>query len=240
MILLLDAGNSRVKWAFHGNQGQVNHGSVDNSDINSLFLTWQGYSRPDVIVGSNVAGEGVRTRLETQLSRWRLHPRWITSIESQCGVKNNYERPAQLGSDRWASLIAARQRIKGNCLVVTVGSALTADVLSKDGVFVGGIIIPGVDLMHRALAANTSALKITTGEFEPFPVNTANALYSGSIQALAGTIERMHALMLHSGYDAPTCLISGGAAPKVQPYLTIESTLVENLVLEGLLIIAQS
>jgi type III pantothenate kinase len=94
--------------------------------------------------------------------------------------------------------------------------------------------------MHRALAANTSALKITTGEFEPFPVNTANALYSGSIQALAGTIERMYALMSNSGYDTPTCLISGGAAPKVQPYLNIESTLVENLVLEGLLIIAQS
>lgn len=240
MILLLDAGNSRVKWAFHNKQGRINQGSVDNSDINSLFLTWQGYQRPDLIVGSNVAGEGVRTRLETQLSRWKLHPRWITATESQCGVKNNYERPAQLGPDRWAALIAARQRIKNNCLVIDVGSALTVDVLSSEGIFLGGIIVPGVDLMHRALSMNTAGVKITAGEFESFPVNTGNAVYSGSIQALAGTVERMYALTIKSGYDAPTCLITGGAAPKVQPYLNIDSTHVDNLVLEGLLLIAQS
>lgn len=240
MILVLDAGNSRVKWGFHDGAKWLSQGNVDNDEIPSMFLAWQGQPRPDRVIGSNVAGEGVRTRLGTQLSRWRVQPQWVSASDNECGVTNSYERPAQLGSDRWAGLIAAWKRVQRSCLVVNAGTAMTIDALSGDGVFMGGIILPGLMLMHRTLASNTAMLKVPQGKFTQLPTNSADAIYSGAVQALAGAIERIGAVMRDAGQADPACIISGGAAPNLQPHLNFQATLVDNLVLEGLLAIDQS
>jgi len=110
--------------------------------------------------------------------------------------------------------------------------------LTGDGVFLGGMIVPGPDLMRSSLARNTAGLKPQAGKFAFFPARTADAMASGSINALAGAIERMQRFMREAGGPTPLVVLSGGAAEAVVPALNVPMEVVDNLVLEGLLRIA--
>jgi type III pantothenate kinase len=160
----------------------------------------------------------------------------VAAREAQCGVRNGYSNVSRLGSDRWAALIAAWHLIGGSCLVVNSGTATTVDALSGKGEFTGGLILPGVELMQRSLCTATAQLQAGQGEYAAFPRNTADALFSGAIQASCGAIERQHALLDDDG--APV-LLSGGAAGVLRAHLNLPLRIVDNLVLHGLLLIAQ-
>ena len=176
-------------------------------------------------------------------SRGALPPapavRWIRSAAMQCGVRNGYARPAQLGCDRWAALIGAHRLHRGAAVVVNAGTALTADALTADGVFVGGIIVPGAELMRSALARDTAGLRRQSGAFSFFPDNTGDAIMSGAINALCGAVERVARNLEDGGGQAPACVLSGGAAALIAPHLNLEVKVVDNLVLEGLAVIAR-
>jgi type III pantothenate kinase len=245
VILLLDCGNSRFKWALAGPHGWISQGNIPNQEIGTLALRdWQSLPRPARAVGVNVAGEATRVRVEAQLVRWRTAPEWLIAQEQACGVYNRYARPSQLGADRWASLVAARQRLAhelfpSSCVVVNAGTAVTVDALDEAGVFRGGIVLPGLNMMLQALAANTAALKVAPGHVHDFPINTADALASGVMQAVCGAIEQTRRHLAGDG-AAPKAFLAGGAAADIAPYLTAPVEVVDNLVLEGVLALAQS
>ena len=241
-LLALDVGNTRLKWALFIGVTMRDHGALLLEEISTLNRTqWRTLPVPDEIIGSNVAGEAVRHRVEDQLARWPVEPEWITSQPAECGVINGYDRPGLLGPDRWAALIAARRRVPNDpALIITVGTAVTIDALDDRGTFVGGLILPGFGLMLDALEAGTAGLRVPSGEFQSFPTNTSNALMSGGIHALAGAAERMNRLLTHRTGHLPRVLLAGGAAPKLAPHLSIRHTIVDNLVLEGLAEIADA
>ena len=244
-ILVIDVGNSRMKWALRGPRGWSAKGSVANQEIGSLAVRdWQNLERPARAVGVNVAGEAARVRVEGQLARWRLPVEWLTASAAAGGVTNGYATPSQLGADRWVSLIAARRRaLAANesaprpCVVVNAGTAVTVDALDADGVFRGGLILPGIDLMLRALADNTAALRRPPGRFEPFPITTPDALFSGAVQGACGAIEQMRLLLGREG-PAVTCYLAGGSAAEIAPHLAEPVEMVDNLVLEGVVVLA--
>jgi type III pantothenate kinase len=116
---------------------------------------------------------------------------------------------------------------------------MTVDALSGDGVFLGGVIVPGLDLMRASLDRGTAQLKLRQGAFYYFPDNTADAIVSGAVNALAGVIDRMRGYMEETGQGTPLVVLSGGAAALIKPRLNVAVELVDNLVLEGLLEIAK-
>jgi type III pantothenate kinase len=243
-ILVIDVGNSRLKWALRGPRGWTARGAVANQDIGSLAVRdWQNLERPMRAVGVNVAGEAARVRVEGQLARWRLPIEWLSAQKEAGGVTNGYRTPLQLGADRWAALVAARRRAVASseaapqpCVVVNAGTAVTIDALDADGTFRGGAIVPGVRLMLRALGDNTAALRTPPGEYHDFPTATADAIYSGAVQAICGAIGDMRKRL---AAGAPvTCYVSGGAAQDVAPRLAAPVEVVDNLVLEGVLVLA--
>ena len=181
--LVVDVGNSRMKWALVSRLGYVAQGIVPNAEIGTLAVRdWQNLPRPVRALGVNVAGEAARVRVEGQLTRWRIAMEWLVSTAYACGVTNRYSQPSQLGADRWAACIAARLRandadaIPQPIIVVNAGTAVTIDSVDADGVFRGGLILPNMRLMLRSLAENTSALKVAPGRFDEFPTNTSDAL----------------------------------------------------------------
>ena len=238
MILVLDCGNSRLKWGLAGPHGWISQGNIVNQEIGTLALRdWQNLPRPARVIGVNVAGEATRVRVEAQLVRWRTTPEWLIAGEAAGGVYNRYARPSQLGADRWAALIAARRRVAdelfpSSCVVVNAGTAITVDALDSEGVFRGGIILPGLNLMLHALAENTAALRMPPGRYHDFPINTA-------MQAVCGAIEQMRRRLDADG-PVPKAFLSGGAAADIAPHLTPPVEVVDNLVLEGVLALAQS
>lgn len=242
--LIVDVGNSRMKWALVGAAGYVAQGVVPNSELGSLAMRdWQTLPRPARALGVNVAGEAARVRVEGQIARWRLPMEWQVATAQACGVVNRYAKPSQLGPDRWASLIAARRRAQASdpvpqpAIVVNAGTAVTIDSLDADGVFRGGMILPNMRLMLRALADNTATLKVAPGQFDAFPTNTADALYTGALCAVCGAIELARA-RISVGRAPVRCYLAGGAAPDLQPHLEAPVEIVDNLVLEGVLAIA--
>lgn len=239
MILVVDAGNSRIKWGLHDGDAWVAGGAVAAGDTAALGRAWRDIPRPKKAMVSNVAGEETRHSLHRALAPLCGDVSWASAQAERGGVKNGYRRPGQLGSDRWAALIGARSLEKGPCLVVCAGTAVTADALDADGCFLGGIIVPGLRLMQRALAENTAALEVQEGRFAPFPDNTADALHSGALQALGGAVERMLRQLEVQVGRAPRCLASGGDAPLLLPLLPPHTRHVENLVLEGLIRMAR-
>jgi hypothetical protein len=153
VILVLDCGNSRLKWGLAGPHGWISQGNIANQEIGTLALRdWQNLPRPARVVGVNVAGEATRVRVEAQLVRWRTTPEWLIAHEEAGGVYNRYARPSQLGADRWAALIAARRRVADElfpspCVVVNAGTAVTVDALDGPGVFRGGVTGVRVDVL---------------------------------------------------------------------------------------------
>lgn len=240
MNLVIDAGNSRVKWGWHDGGGWTSIATVSliefaaSSDhINPFSVT---HDNPARIVISNVAGEGVHQLLVNWTSIFDAQPEWVRGEAERCGVRSRYERPEQLGPDRWASLIAARGLEPGQCLVVNAGTATTVDALSAEGEFLGGLILPGIELMRFVLHEHTGRLPIQEGSFRDTPRNTIDAIETGCRHAQAGAIERMYRAMGGKGI----CLVSGGGGPSLIERLDLPCRYVENLVLEGLARIASS
>jgi type III pantothenate kinase len=238
-VLAIDAGNTRIKWGVHDGARWQAQGWVATSRVSDLKAKLARIPAPRVIMISNVAGAALRVRLRRILPAAPT-PRWIKSARKQCGVSSSYAVSSQLGCDRWAALIGAYRLFGTAAVVVNAGTALTVDAVTGDGVFAGGIIVPGVDLMRRVLADNTAALKQRPGKFGFFPDTTRDAIVSGAINASCGAIERMARFLEEAGQAPPLCVLSGGGAPLLAPHLNLEVKLVDNLVLEGLLTIADA
>jgi type III pantothenate kinase len=246
-ILAIDAGNTRVKWGIADENGWLRHGWIATMEAANIGAALGGLPRSQRIVISNVAGENVCNAITRSVAPYGVEPHWITAQAHQCGVRSSYADPAQLGSDRWAALIAAWKIFGRACVVVNAGTTMTVDALSAEGVFLGGCIVAGADLMRAALDRGTAQLKQRDGAFAYYPDNTADAIMSGAINALAGTVERMAGYMTQTGQRSENCsennlplvVLSGGAADTLKPRLNVKVEQVDNLVLEGLLHIAR-
>jgi type III pantothenate kinase len=237
MILAIDAGNTRIKWGLHDGAAWIATGAVGTADSARLAQSWACAPPAQRAIASNVAGDAVRSDLERACARTGIALHVIRSEAEQLGVVNGYGEPAQLGSDRWAALVAAHRLEAGHKLVVNVGTALTIDALAADGRFLGGLIVPGPALMRRSLDRGTAGLRLTEGRFEEFPRSTPDAITSGALQACAGAVARMADAMAARGLRPARAVLSGGAAGELAPHLPMECAIHENLVLDGLALI---
>jgi type III pantothenate kinase len=231
-MIAIDAGNTRIKWGVHDGAGWVAQGALPTGAAASLAEASAGWPAAVRVVACNVAGDAVEAAIGAALGERFAPPLWLRASAGACDVRNGYDQPERLGADRWAALIGARARVSGACLVVCAGTATTVDWLDASGDFLGGLIIPGVDLMRAALAHNTAQLPLAAGEFRCQPRNTMDAIASGCLHAQIGAIERMFAKL--SAAPGAVCLLTGGAAQCIAPHLSIPCQLAENLILDGL------
>lgn len=233
-LLCVDCGNTRIKWGLRAGDEWRAQGALPLAEAEALDELLP--ETPTRIVACNVAGAAVAQAIVLAADRLHAPLSWAHAHPQQCGVSNGYEQPTQLGADRWAALVGAWHLQRGACLVVGCGTATTIDALDAGGVFLGGLILPGLALMRAALAQNTAGLPHAAGHYRDLPGNTDDAIASGCLQATLGAIERM---FVHVG-AAPgaCCLLTGGAAADIAPLLRLPQRRVDNLVLEGLACIA--
>lgn len=231
MMLCIDSGNTRIKWGVHDGCKWLAQGALNHAEVASLAQILNDWT-PRRIKLSNVAGASIGAAIRQALLPCAAPIEEARSVASEHGVRNNYEVPARLGVDRWCALLGARAMTTAPCLVVMAGTATTIDTLDADGQFLGGLILPGLDLMRRSLARDTAALPLADGKHQPNPRNTDDAIMSGCLEAQLGAIERAFARLPQA--TTACCLLSGGAAQQLAPLLDIPHRLIDNLVLEGL------
>jgi len=230
MKLCLDCGNTRIKWGLHNGNDWLAQGAVATAKSEQLGSALAPYPVAEQVIACNVAGAALADAIAAQFPQVV----WNLACAEQAGVTNHYESPQRLGADRWAALLGARAIHDGPCVVVNAGTATTIDLLDGNGHFLGGLILPGLDLMARALASNTAQLPHAPGHYAAIPRNSEDAIASGAIHATLGALERMaHHLELASG-TPPLCLLAGGAASRLEAHISLPLRPEPLLILNGL------
>lgn len=238
MKLVVDVGNSRMKWAnLDGSTWPQSRSMSVKGDIKTLLdRHWISMTPPEIVLISNVAGKETERRLHLWVrEHWGIDPVFFRSTSRYKGMTNEYAQPEQLGCDRWAALIGARSlRQRGALCVVDCGTAITIDALTADDRFIGGIIFPGIDLIQQSLLAGTSDIMESRAEFrEVLGATTAEGVSGGSFIGVAGAIDRTLAEMC-AILDDPKLYITGGDATLLLPLLNNSLQYEPDLVLLGL------
>lgn len=255
MHLCLDVGNTRIKWAVHDGTAWRERGSCLTREVAGLGQPWAAWPVQRVVV-SNVAGPEIAAQLILPVLNLSEETLWLQARAEGYGVIVRYARPEQLGSDRYAALIATRALGLAPCLVVLAGTAVTIDLLTAPGEFPGGLIVPGRVAMAESLASATHALthelthapgRARNGSDNDWPDNTQDALEAGRLRAICGAIEAQWRRASAAGKDDLPIVLSGGDAAWLATELGAGSVLqpgtlrlVDDLVLEGLRVVAET
>lgn len=240
--LLLDIGNTRLKWGVLENgrihrTAHVMQSAIREQGLGALTSRLPG--DVDRILACNVAGEKLARRLSRAVaSHCGCAVNFVRSEARACGVTNSYRQPWRLGVDRWVAMIAARAACDRSSIIVDAGTAITIDALDDDGNHLGGQIIPGIALMSAALDRHTSDIPRVRRQsprrgMEIFASTTAAGVSQGLIGAAAGAVERAMRVQREEGFD-PTLFLTGGDAPYFLKALGEAAVHSPHLVLQGL------
>lgn len=245
MLLVVDIGNTRTKWAQVDNNDQLQEVSAcTNADFaESQFK--RALQNVDQVLIANVAGEAMAKRVAALIPA-EIKVTFAAVKPESAGVVNHYQNISSLGIDRWSAVLAAWQLNKQPTIVVCAGTAVTIDAITKDiptkkGIFMGGVILPGLRLMQESLHNNTAQISMTTaGEWASFPGNTKDAVETGCVNAIVGAILLMLKQLEKQSAFLPKLVIGGGDVTKIAEALKPHINRIkvdENLVLQGLILL---
>ena len=249
MNLLIDIGNSRIKWCLHDNISNkfCSAGAMLNAEsgLQELFFEhWDHLTCPDRVLVSNVSGRDVSENLDAWIKKvWRLETEYVKTEAFCHGVSNAYPDYYKLGVDRWMAIIAAWDRFHSNneaICVVDCGTATTIDGISESGQHLGGFIIPGYTIMQEILINKTSNIN-TIKKISPsinFSNTTEQGVNSGCYLAIIALIDRIVASMKNDYGERIRCIITGGNAELVVKQFAEEFEYEPNLVLHGLSVLS--
>jgi len=243
--LLVDIGNTRIKWATLDDSGLgEQHAAAHTGWAREHFMdqVLRG-ARPDRVLVSNVGGLRMVSLVQDALEyRWSMKATFAETSAAACGVVNSYPEPSKLGVDRWLCLIAAHAMETRASCIVSVGTAMTIDALDANGVHLGGVIVPGPDLMISSLMKGTSDIQTKAAEGSIaaglFANNTLGAVHQGAVNALAALTERAIESMRLNLRAEPAVILTGGACRRLEPLLASAYVEVPDLVLRGLAMLA--
>ena len=246
--MLLDVGNSAVKWATEEDgvlrdRGRFYYRGTGFS--RSADRAWKGLPAPRSLAGASVAGEEVEREISAWTGRsWGVEPCFVHASKQASGVTNGYWwEPESLGADRWAAMVAARHDTGHPVCIIDCGTAITLDVVDADGSHQGGLIAPGIDLMKDSLAKETAAIDLlpreTAGISAPFARSTKDGVNSGVMQMAGALIDRMMDEVFAAYGRDLQAVITGGDAGRILPLLRYSPRYDPDLVLKGVAILAR-
>jgi type III pantothenate kinase len=231
LFLLIDVGNTRLKWAAvestqHPSDQQKKlwaySGSISSKSLQSpehrqelSDYIAKTLPKPDAIAFSCVAGQESINNLQSLFPQWtEIEWKQLKGDSPHEGIRTLYQEPHKLGADRWAAIIAALALSKTNTLIISAGTATTIDLLGSNGVHYGGWILPGLDLMHKSLETNTAQLPTATRNESPagFGLSTNNAIVGGCDAAQVGAIQYALDIAKDMNQVVETIWLDGGNA----------------------------
>jgi type III pantothenate kinase len=244
-VLLLEIGNTRIKWArFDGRKlgrarAAVHSGWGGEDYARRVIGLGRGLDR---IVVASVAGESVSRSVALAARRANAPvPEFVASQRRGGGITVGYVEPWRLGVDRYVAVVGAHHLAKRRPVVVVgVGTAMTLDLVDGAGRHLGGAIIPAPTLMVDTLLKNTNGIRRraqggSSGRQGLFGRSTRAGLLQGSRYAAAALIDRAAAeARVCLGGKVPLVMLTGGGALSVQPLVRSTCMSVPDLVLRGL------
>lgn len=234
--LQLDVGNSSAKWRLVV-EGEVrDRGRFVAGDADSRAALLSIRPAPASIwVASVAAPEADKALAELLGAAWDVPPVFARTPGRTGDLINSYADPGRMGVDRWLAMLGARRRCQERLCVVDAGSALTIDLVAADGAHEGGYIIPGADLMERALLLDTDRVRFDerTGYALSPGRSTASAVRHGIALAMAGAVR-----LALEGEQPPRLLYCGGGGELLMERVGLGGSWAPDLVFEGLEVMA--
>ena len=238
-MLILDCGNSKIKWAWVVNGEIVGTFKAPYNKLSILGEFCRQHKDIKKIYGSAVCGQMKKMQVAEQV----LHRiEWFASEQVACGIRNHYRHTGEHGADRWFNALGARRFTSNACIVVSCGTAITIDALTTTNQYLGGSILPGFNLMKDSLSKNTANLDRPFGRIYPFATTTPNAIASGIMDAVVGALMLMYDRLVEKEEGLPVDIIlTGGGSSRIYHHLPPQFAagkrieMVENLVIYGLL-----
>ena len=246
-MILLDVGNSAVKWATERDGVLEAGGRFYYRDVGfarAAEREWQDLAAPSLVAVASVARADVECELSAWTGKaWGMTPCFIRAGKEAAGVTNAYADAGTLGADRWAAIVAAHHATKRPVCVIDCGTAITLDVVDADGLHQGGLIAPGLDVMRRSLMQETAAigaLAVEAGGMAPtLGRNTTDAVNSGVMHMAGALVDRCIEEAARRYGPALEAVITGGDAGKLLPVLRRSPRHDRDLVLKGISILAR-
>jgi len=241
MNLLIDIGNSRIKWIMDTGKFSGSGGSFAYT-VNTLAASLDHNftlleSQPVNVYVSNVAGDEVKSKARQWVAdRFGVAPEFAVSQREKCGLINAYIHADQLGVDRFLAMIGAQSLTAQPIVVADFGTATTVDCINSNNEFIGGVILPGLALMRESLAAEASALSAAYAneKINFFAIDTVAAISSGTMLATTGVVEGAVKKLSEITGEGAKCFTTGGDGNIVRPHLGIDAEYQPDLVLKGL------
>lgn len=238
MTLILDIGNTAMKWRLRSGNNARQGGSMHGRDWSTVVQGLRSNCGDDVgaIWVASVAGEAADQRLERLLGdAFGRQPCFYYSAASESGVSNAYEVPRRLGVDRWLAMIETWNRV-GASIVVDCGSALTLDAVDAGGRHLGGYIVPGLEMLRESLAAGTAEVQVAEDSRAALAPgrSTAEGVRHGILRMTVAFIRDAVVELRKGVSDTCKVFVTGGDAQRVVPVLGLEAELAPDLVLDGL------
>lgn len=175
---------------------------------------------------------------------WELQPHILTVEQNKYELSTCYKDYKSLGSDRWAAMISARQQFKTNFCIIDCGTAITVDVVTKEGIHLGGLISPGLAVCRQALGMAASNLPVakqlpTRQTVDLLATNTLDGILWGTYHQMNAYVEYMVNKIYDDFDESLEVVITGGGATVLPKHLLQMHHYQPALVLDGLRIVAQ-
>lgn len=243
--LLLDIGNTNLKWAWlrTAEMGDVTTACHKESDIAALATEkWSNEDAPSQVYISCVAGQAIEDKLADWCKQyWDLEPLFVKSVTQACGVINSYSEPERLGVDRWLSMIALHVREPGPTCIVDCGTAVTIDAIGLEGKHLGGLILPGFSMMLQSLTENTSITFENAVKSDGLlATDTETAVAAGGVLAVAALVEQIQQEVAAEYGVTVDLVLTGGDAEILRQAIRVPSRIESDLVLHGLVAITNN
>lgn len=251
MNWLIDIGNTNIKWCYVIKEENIFGGSLHYADLSpeevleTIYQNTLVVNEPNRVLVSSVGKPSFVMAFYKLLHDRNINVQTIESSNELLGIQNGYTNPKQLGVDRLLAMAAAYQQVKTACIVVDIGTALTLDCVDQTGHHLGGLIVPGTELLINSLRKESSKLETSMTSSHQLAVlpslgqNTHDAILTGIHSMIVSFIsDQTRSLQnsLLSGQEI-SLLLTGGGAKRFQQSLGAEWIYEPGLVLMGLYLV---
>lgn len=240
-MLLVDVGNTRLKWKLQGEHSTFSIAVPYNvTNFSSLLDQYWKKLEPQAVCISSVVDKALNKKLITWFKKHHFpEPQFARTEKYAMGVTNAYEDYETLGVDRWLALLAAWHKVQKAVCVIDAGTGVTVDFIDSEGNHRGGVILPGFQAMQQALTARTN-LKLNTLSKQSVDLasSTQDAISRGCLLSVLGGVEKLlnNMALEYGDFD---CIVAGGDASIICDSLPVDAILYKDIVLDGLALLAK-
>ena len=245
MNVVADIGNTQIKIAIERKNGISRVKAFQSDDFTCIkkYLKSLDYDNKPYLFYSSVLGANYDKKLIKTLKSFFEKITTFKSTRSLLSTTNSYKKASSLGSDRWAQIVAAKNIFKKDCVIVSCGSAVSIDCVTKNGTHKGGLLMSGAEKYINCFSDihNLKNISLTqTKKNNLLQTDTAEQINVGYRTMISASVHKVYEEFKKNTKSKPAVIVSGGYARQIASYIEVNTSVEPFFVLKSLAFIKRS